>query len=149
MTDTVNGTHYETSVVARWFGTGQQVMVTDAEDTLSGTEMIMPQPQHPFWLNEPCPDWCDGMHDARDLPADRRHLSGPQGGVRLTQAEAVEADDGSWVPQEIHLVLAQHVREIEPLVLFRTRATATVWHLTLPEARDLAEALTRALSACA
>jgi hypothetical protein len=146
VTDIASGTHYETSVVARWFGTGQQVMVADVEATLAGDEMNMAQ--HPFWLDEPCPDWCDGYHDDRDLPADRRHVSGSQGGVRLTQAEAVEAADGQWVPQEIHLVLAQHVREIEPLVLFRTRATATVWHLTLNEARDLAEALTRALSVC-
>jgi hypothetical protein len=146
VTETANATHYETSVVARWFGAGQQVVVAEGEATLTGDEMNMAQ--RPFWLDTPCPDWCDGYHDNRDLPVDRRHVSSSQGAVQLTQAEAVPTDDGQWLPQEIHLVLAQHVREIEPVVLFRTRATATVWHLTLDEARDLAEALTRALSVC-
>jgi hypothetical protein len=101
----------------------------------------------PFWLTRPCPPWCHSDHTDRDRPADRRHVSPPEGSVVLTEAEAVQASDGSWQAQDIHVSLTQHVREIEPLIACGGLGPAGAWHLTVAEAKELAAALARAVAA--
>ena len=103
--------------------------------------------QRPFWLTGPCPAWCTTEHSDRDRPADRCHVSAPQGSVLLTQAEAVSAEDGSWKPQDVRITLAQHAREIDPLIWCRGHGPAGAWHLTVTEAQELAAALARAVDA--
>ncbi len=101
----------------------------------------------PFWLTRPCPSWCQSDHSEADRPADRRHLSAPLGSVVLTETEAAASADGSWQPQDIHVALTQHVRELEPLISCGGHGPAGAWHLTVAEARELAAALTRAIEA--
>jgi hypothetical protein len=103
--------------------------------------------KRPFWLTEPCPSWCQADHSERDRPADRRHVSAPHGSVVLTEAEASPSGDGTWQPQDIHVALSQHVREVEPLITCGGHGPAGSWNLTVDEARDLAAALTRAVEA--
>jgi hypothetical protein len=128
-------------------GTGAEPARRHAAPAAAGAGVAEGRPARPFWLSQPCPSWCTSRHADRDHPSERQHVSAVQGGVTLTQSEAVEAPDGSWRAQDIQIFLAQHVREIEPLIRCNGQGPVGAWQLTVAEAEALATALSQAVAA--
>ncbi|CAM3760623.1 DUF6907 domain-containing protein [Kibdelosporangium persicum] len=105
---------------------------------------------HPYWKTEPCPAWCDNLHEDSDFVDDRRHMSDWSAHIVLTTeeptiVERTPAGDGPWyVPFELVARLDQHVRDAAPLVIVHeAHCRIDELHLTPSEARQLGEALIR------
>nr|WP_042180090.1 hypothetical protein [Kibdelosporangium sp. MJ126-NF4]CEL14202.1 hypothetical protein [Kibdelosporangium sp. MJ126-NF4]CTQ88570.1 hypothetical protein [Kibdelosporangium sp. MJ126-NF4] len=103
--------------------------------------------ERPFWLQGPCPAWCDQFHEDKLDSGDRRHVSDDVREVQLStedmnvhgQAPHKASD---YRPTELAIYLDQHVREIGPrVVLDRLPRDRTKLHLLPPEARRIAQAL--------
>ena len=103
--------------------------------------------KQPYWQEIPCPDWCiekkDG-HDAEEGGEDRVHLGGPGELVTLITEDAKTFDGSRAYPVSAEVGLIQGYREIAPRVsLFFNHHQSQSVHLTLDEARDLADLLVR------
>ena len=114
--------------------------------------MSAPEKKTPAWVNDstPCPSWCPYGRDHKDSDAydDRTH-SGSTWHVPLTAEDPIayaEGPGGERVvdsePSELDLYLVMHYREIEPRIWLGRDGTDKGQHLTLKEARELAERLT-------
>ncbi|WP_433272622.1 DUF6907 domain-containing protein [Actinosynnema sp. CS-041913] len=100
-----------------------------------------------FWLDAPCPPWCDGLHADHDDPDDRGHYSSWQGRVPLINEKAETCDDllkGPFQPEYVALHIRQMVRENGAMIWCGLGETAKGWHLTPAEARTLAKVLMEA-----
>lgn len=104
----------------------------------------------PYWLAEPCPVWCDKLHDEQAFEADRRHLSsGYLAQVVLSTEDPVVqgarlGDRAQYFPAELVLYLDQHVREVGPrVVIDQVPAERRQLYLLPVEARQVGEALIR------
>lgn len=91
----------------------------------------------PYWLQKPCPTWCDQFHEPHD--PDRRHISTDHiREVLLSTEDAV----GPGQPAELVVYLDQHVREVGPrVILDQLPASRGRVHLLPAEARRLGQAL--------
>ena len=63
----------------------------------------------PPWLTEPCPSWCVVLHEQRDQPSDRRHVSASLA-VPVTQLRGVGESEAPEGDQEraAELMLCLH-----------------------------------------
>ena len=106
----------------------------------------------PFWLHEPCPHWCDKIHEDRDLVVDRRHRSrwGKQIILSTMESSPVEsgpADDGlRYEPCLLDVRVDQGYREIDPRIRVEEIHQRGRLTLTLPEAERLGKALISAVA---
>jgi hypothetical protein len=102
----------------------------------------------PHWLVEPCPVWCDNLHEESDFVEDRSHMSEWVCHVVLSTEEPVVIDrqpDDTWsFPCELMIYLDQHIGEVMPLVIVEeAHVGRKKLRLTPMEARQLGEALIR------
>jgi hypothetical protein len=104
----------------------------------------------PFWLHEPCPVWCDKLHEEHLDVADRRHISSEcMSEVVLSSENPVVVgekphDLPEYFPTKLVIYLDQHIREITPRVI----VDQLPWdrqklHFLPTEARQVGEALIR------
>lgn len=78
----------------------------------------MQTPDTPPWLTEPCPSWCVVLHEQRDQPSDRRHVSASLA-VPVTQLRGVGEPDA---PEGDHARAADLM-----LCLHRAVGSRTTW----------------------
>jgi hypothetical protein len=104
----------------------------------------------PFWLHEPCPVWCDKLHEEHLDVADRRHISsGCMSEVVLSSEDPIVMgekphDLSDYFPTELAIYLDQHVREIAPRVIIdQLPCDRKKLHFLPTEARQVGEALIR------
>jgi uncharacterized protein DUF6907 len=108
-------------------------------------------PTRPFWLFEPCPSWCDGLHEDGDGIADRRHHSRWGKRICLSTMDPCRAafdlgDDAvRHEPCLINVRLEQGYREIEPRVVVEEVHGLGRFTLTMPETERLGKALAKAI----
>jgi Domain of unknown function (DUF6907) len=102
----------------------------------------------PFWLDGPCPDWCDRLHEDHLREPDRRHVSSTHAREILLSPEDLTVVGGKphlaadYRPTELMIYLGQHVREIGPrVILGQLPGDRTELHLLPAEARRLGETL--------
>lgn len=104
------------------------------------------QPRGPFWLDEGCPEWCDGGHEDRDMVADRWHY-GTRFELPLALHDPVEqAEPDTWAPETATLYLRQHWLRSDAEIWLGRGDTNEALRLTLTEAcrlRMLLEELIR------
>lgn len=101
----------------------------------------------PFWQPQPCPPWCafDEDHSPDDAYVDRSHYSAYRE-IALTVEDPTDRDPRDAVePTVARIELNQHYREIEPRIWLGKDETRQGMHLTLGEARQLADELMRAV----
>jgi hypothetical protein len=104
----------------------------------------------PYWLDEPCPAWCDKLHEEHLYVADRRHISSDyMREVILSTEDPVVIgekphDLSDYHPTELVIYLDQHVREVAPRVIIdQVPAGRRKLHFLPAEARRVGEALLR------
>ena len=107
----------------------------------------MTGPVRPEWLNEECPRWCSGEHDAQWHPADRLHES--EGAVVPAITLTRRFDDPRVEvvrvvePTELVVVVRRYVGQRETWVAIADDRQRI--EVTLESAHRLHEALTRVL----
>lgn len=102
-----------------------------------------------FWLDSPCPPWCDALHADNDHPEDRSHFSSWHGRVPLINEKVESFGDlskGPFQPEYVVVYIRQEVRDRSAAIWYGLGETAKGWHLTPAEARTLAKALMEAAS---
>ncbi len=63
---------------------------------LAQQEAVRPKlRKRPFWLTEPCPDWCVRVHEATDKPVDRCHWSVSSAWRVMTRGIAVRPGENA------------------------------------------------------
>lgn len=110
----------------------------------------MTSSDHAFWLQQPCPTWCDGYHSAQDARCDRLHHSPWVFEMTCTLAplDSHHDDEGSHAdPPWMLLGIHQHAEAREPVVEVSINpGIPRGLDLSPKEAERLGKAL---LSACA
>ena len=117
-------------------------------------EQLLPLPSFdqpgPYWLDGPCPAWCDNPHADTDFVDDRRHMSHWSAHIVLTTEEPSiyehKPSEGiPWIsPFELVLWLDQHVQHAAPrVILHEVCRRIDELHLTAAEAYQLADSLIR------
>jgi hypothetical protein len=100
-----------------------------------------------YWLDRPCPAWCDGSHADQDHPDDRAHMSAWEGMVPMLREKAHSFRDvvrGPFQPEYAVVRLRQDLMDREPTIWCGVGESATGIRLAPAEARALAMALTHA-----
>lgn len=100
--------------------------------------------QRPFWLLEPCPEWCKEHHEDDDMVGDRTHWS--EWDFRMTPTlhgvEVIEVQGRVFTdPPELGVYLFQNYRDASPTITVEVN-NSTCITLTVGEALELAKALT-------
>jgi hypothetical protein len=95
--------------------------------------------QQPYWLDRPCPPWCQRGHRDEDSGRDRAHSSGSAPEIELTLEPRVEVG-GDLFPAHIGAVMMMHYRDARPHACLSVSDREEVL-LELPEARELAQLL--------
>lgn len=72
--------------------------------------------QHPEWLVEPCPAWCDGEHADQLFEADRRHHS-ERRLVPVIQRQEPSSLGDSAESDELNIVVVKDVGSCETWVV--------------------------------
>lgn len=118
----------------------------------------------PFWIQEPCPAWCQPqLHEGQHHVADRGHRSRWDARFRLSlysvewkhfgAEETVDGQEREYtIPVELLVSLEQGHREAEPRVIVEPelrRDDIGGLNLTVAEARQLRDALSTALELAA
>ncbi len=118
-----------------------------------------PPSGRPYWLQRPCPRWCEdtSQHREGDHPDDRIHFSLSHTIWLSTEDPTVEThgtrsadgcpDPDSWQvwPAEVRLWLRQDYREAEPRIGFGADDSKDV-HLTIAEAAELRDLLSQLIT---
>lgn len=103
----------------------------------------------PWWQNRPCDDWCGSNHSLSENGPDRGCMSEWSASVPLSLVDQ-ERDPscGEMSPNFIDVYLGRGLREIEPHLVFVVPGKSHLEELTLTldEGRQLAEALSHALT---
>lgn len=106
------------------------------------------QENRPYWLNQPCPNWCTITHDDDDAVEDRSHWASWEGHVTLTLEDEKHEEfvfrhqyGHALVPPHLLPNLKQQWRETEPARWIGWCETNQGWWLTPAEARELARVL--------
>lgn len=102
--------------------------------------------RQPFWLLEPCPEWCSGGHEDGDMVGDRTHWS--DWDVKMTPSlhgvERGEVQGRMFEdPPELGVFLYQGYRETSATITVEVNQKHSIM-LTVGEALELAKALTTA-----
>lgn len=105
--------------------------------------------KRPFWLREPCPEWCTTKHRKSDNSTDRQHSSE---GVTITlsledSSRLVIQDSVYLEPVEVDVWMARGVGEREPRVIIAPMFTVQgpAREFTLAEAKKLRDTLSALL----
>jgi hypothetical protein len=93
----------------------------------------------PYWLDRPCPPWCQTGHRDDDDGMDRVHSSSRDPEIELTLEPRVKVESETY-PAHIGAVMSMHYREARPHINLCVSDREEIL-LELTEARELARLL--------